>query len=146
MESATRRKSRKRRFSDISHVPHERVQLGPDPGAFYFDKPVSQRDGTKASEPTETIQIAKSKNLTRTVAPLGAFPLLFPKIQPNILKEISRPHDVDKASSYTKDQWLSMKDTIRRLWLVEDKTFINSKRPQDGVQEILKIEYGFSVT
>jgi hypothetical protein len=74
------------------------------------------------------------------------FSMPHPKTPVTLLRSISQSRNNDKTPSHTKQEWISMKETIRRLWLVENKPFKNSKRPQDSVQEILKSDHDFFVT
>ena len=51
-----------------------------------------------------------------------------------------------RATVYSSEEWLSRKDIIQRLWLLENKAFINVKNPKESLQDILRVDYGFNIT
>jgi hypothetical protein len=146
MESTSGEASKKRGFSEISLVPHEKLQAGPDPRAFYFGKSVSQRNEIQVSEQTQAVKTIRSNGSARTTSTSEFFSGLLsppPTVSPGTLVS---PKIARETAIYSKEEWLSRKDLIHRLWVVEKKKFKNVKRPRDSIQEILKRDYDFHIT
>lgn len=76
--------------------------------------------------------------------PASSDPALLPAVQPEVAKSRSKP--AKRVPAYSDEQWNSKKDIIHRLYKVENRKWKDSKHPERGVKEILRVKYDFPLT